>query len=225
MEFSSCTASPGPATDPVPGTTTPTFANCSGGAVSGTCTSTSSCTALTAGYQAGNYFGSHAFTIPIWSGINIQARQSYLPLGDAPGYFAGGLWNSRYNFFEWLNGYSTSTVNPLDLTEGINNGATSLNPFTANNFFDLSILLSVYDGLFMPNPECLASTTPACASLFQLIDWMTINHALVCGPGFPCSATTLGYTPPPGTFADLRLVLNRNMHWQDCTTGCQPVTA
>src|SRR5439155_11619441 len=31
--------------------------------------------------------------------------------------------------------------------------------------------------------------------------------------------------PPPGTFADLRLVLIRNMHWQDCTTGCQPVTA
>ncbi len=226
LTFALCIASPGPSTDPTPGAASPTFANCSGGLVSGGAGATScigaspGCSADSAGYQAEDYFGSHLFAIPLWSRIDVVARQSYLNLGDAPGYFNAGAWSNRYNFFEYLNGYSNA--GPLTLQQGIANGATSANPFVANNFFDLTILYDLYDGLFMPNPECGVG----CASAFQLIDWMTTSHALLCGPGGPaCTATTLGYTPPLGTAAVLRLVLNRNMHWQDCSGTCPAVTA
>src|SRR5438132_12860418 len=77
MEFSLCLGSPGPSTDPSFSQASPTFANCSGGSVSGgagatTCIGASPvCSAISAGYQAEYYYGSHVLTIPVWDGNDV----------------------------------------------------------------------------------------------------------------------------------------------------------
>jgi len=93
MEFATCLASPGPSTDPSFNQASPTFASCSGTAVSGgagatTCIGASPvCSAISGGYQAEDYFGSHVFTIPVWDGLDVQARLSNWPLGgSSPGF-------------------------------------------------------------------------------------------------------------------------------------------
>src|SRR5438445_417129 len=91
MEFSTCLDSPSTTNlDPTfnQNATQLTFASCSGtsvpvggpfakGATSTTCIGASlACSAVSAGYQAEDYFGSHVFTIPIWSGRDTQGSLS-----------------------------------------------------------------------------------------------------------------------------------------------------
>ena len=236
MEYALCLNAIG---DPGPGAAIPTFANCSGGTVgSGTgstsCT-TSACTAISAGYQTEDYFGSRALGIPVYSAIDVYGRLVNWPLGGAtPGVIdaIGGPYEPGPNYFNWLNAYTATPAVAGTIRQGFAQTPDSLNPFIAETPQDLYILDSIYDTLFKTNPLCVESSQAAsaygvtqCSSKYQLIDWMTTSHVFLCYPGGPaCTSTTLGYGNASyfaGTTTDLRLTLNRSNHWQDAG----PVTA
>jgi len=236
MEFSPCLSATG---DPTPDIATPTFATCSGGTVgSGTgstsCISASPvCSSISAGYQAEDYFGSHVFMIPVWSGLDTQGRLSNWALGGtSPGFITafGGGYSASANYFNWLNAYSGTPTISGTFRQGFLTTIDSLNPFQITTLWDAYLLSNIYDGLFVGNPLCsqappTGSGVNQCPSTLQNIDWMTTSHSFFCYPGGPaCTATNLGYgnaTYFAGTTADLRLTLNRSNHWQD--NG--PVTA
>jgi len=234
MEFSNClVAPPGPATDPTFNQASPTFASCSGTAVTGgaeatTCIGASPvCSAVSAGYQAEDYFGSHAFTIPVWDGADVQARLSNWPLGGStPGFITafGGDYSASASIWEWLNAYSPTPAVPGTFRQGFLTTVDSLNPFDFTTLWDGYVMSNIYDSLFLQNPQCDNTpgplhSGPQCTSIFQVIDWMTTSHSFLCYPGGPpCSASNIGYgntTYLASTTADLRLNLNRNNHWQD----------
>src|SRR2546422_10791557 len=230
MEFSPCLSATG---DPASNVATPTFVNCSGGTVgSGTgstsCISASPmCTAISAGYQAEDYFGSHVFTIPVWSGLDTQARLSCWHLGSSsPGIitaFGGGYLGSA-NYFSWLNAYCGAPAVAGTYRQSLLTTVDSLNPFDFTTVWDGYVMSNIYDSLFVQNPLC-SQAPPAgsgvnqCSSILQNIDWMTTSHSFLCYPGGPaCTSTTMGYgnsTYFANTSADLRLSLNRSNHWHD----------
>jgi hypothetical protein len=234
MEFSSCLSSPGPATDPSLGEASPTFANCSGATVSGGAGATACfnaspvCSAVSAGYQAEDYYGSHVFTLPIYDTVDTQGRLSSWPLGGStPGFITatGGGYSASANFWNWLNAYSPTPAVAGTLRQSFLTTVDSLNPFQFTTLWDAYILGNIYDTLFNENPLCAPLNGQAhagpgpCNSIFQVIDWMTTSHTFLCYPGGPqCTSTTLGYgnaTYFASTSADLRLTLNRSNHWQD----------
>src|SRR5438876_6554185 len=235
MEFATCLSSPGPATDPTFSQGLPTFADCSGAAVSGgtgatTCIGASpSCSSVSAGYQAEDYFGSHAFTIPVWTGVDIEARSSNWPLGSptSPGFITafGGGYSPQANIWEWLDAYSPNPAVAGTLRQSFLTTVGNLNPFDFNTIWESYLLSTIYDGLFVQNPMCVAphnfvgAAIDQCASNFQYIDWMTTSHSFLCYPGGPgCSSTNIGYgnsTYFANTAAVVRLTLNRSNHWQD----------
>src|SRR5467141_151121 len=231
MELSTCLASPGPSTDPMFNQASPTFATCSGTPVSGgagatTCIGTSpSCSSVSAGYQALDFFGRNVFALPVWSGNNYYARLSnWAQGGSAPGMSTAvgfGLYGLP-NYFNWLNAYSPTPAVAGTYRQGTLTTIDSLSPFQASTYWDFHLLGNIYDSLFEPNPLCSIATTPgvtACSQSSQLMDWMTTNHSFPCYPGGPaCTSTTLGYgnsTYFANTSADLRLTLNRSNHWHD----------
>ena len=247
MEFSACLVSPGPATGPIPPQPVPTFANCSGSSVPGgvgaiTCvTAIPVCDAVSAGYQAEDYFGARLFALPVYSSVYVYGRLANWPLGSvaSPGVLnaIGGAYDPLPNIFTWLNAYS-STPNITAVRQGFEQTPRSLNPFVAETPQDFYVLDNIYNTLFVQNPLCNNSRNLAtaagglsaaglsqCSSILQNIDWMTTSHSFLCYPGGPaCTPTTLGYgnsTYFANTSADLRLSLNRGNHWQD--NG--PVTA
>src|SRR3989441_2298614 len=230
MEFSPCLSATG---DPASNVATPTFVNCSGGTVgSGTgstsCISASPmCTAISAGYQAEDYFGSHVFTIPVWSGLDTQARLSCWHLGSSsPGIitaFGGGYLGSA-NYFSWLNAYCGAPAVAGTYRQSLLTTVDSLNPFDFTTVWDGYVMSNIYDSLFVQNPLC-SQAPPAgsgvnqCSSILQNIDWMTTSHSFLCYPGGPaCTSTTMRYgnsTYFANTSADLRLTLNRSNNWHD----------
>ncbi len=235
MEFANCLGSPGPSPDPTPGASSPTFATCAGAAVSGTCGASSGCTSLSAGYQALNYFGSHVFTMPIWSGIDRFPVHNCWNLGNSAdpgiqaefGGSASGLGSTTY-VFDYLNAYCSQTgsgggFGPAGVYRaGLMDTASTVSPFKATTFWDFDVLAAVYDSLFNPNPMCntnppSGSGVAACTTNLQTIDWMTTSHTFPCNAavGNPCTTANLGYTPPPNTGATLQLTLNPNMKWHD----------
>jgi len=234
MEFANCPGSPGPSPDPTPGAASPTFATCAGAAVSGTCGASSGCSAISAGYQAEGYFGSHAFSIPIWSGIDKFPVHDCWDLGDSsdPGFqaefggSASGLGPTTY-MFNILNAYcsqagSGSGFGPAGVYRaGLMDTPTTASPFKATTIWDFDLIGPVYDTLFKTNPMCSESpppgSVPTCSSKYQLLDWMTRGHSFVCNAavGIPCDQAHLGYTPPPNTGATLHVTLNPNMRWHD----------
>jgi len=231
MEFANCLGVTG---DPTPGAASPTFANCAGGAVAGTCGASSGCSAISAGYQALDYFGSHVFTVPIWSGIDKFPVHNCYDLGDQAnpglqaefGGSASGLGSTTY-VFDYLNAYcsqaGTAGFTPAGVYRaGLMDTASTVSPFKATTFWDFDVLAAVYDTLFNPNPMCnqnppSGSGIGSCSTNLQTIDWMTTSHAFVCNAAvnIPCDQGHLGYTPPPGTGATLQLTLNPNMKWHD----------
>ena len=232
MEFSPCLSADG---DPTSNVATPTFVNCSGGTVGSGTGSTScigaspACTAISAGYQAEDYYGSHVLTIPVWSGLDTQGRLSNWALGgSSPGMVTalGGGYSASANYFNWLNAYSGTPAVAGTFRQSFLTTVDSLNPFQFTTLWDAYLLSNIYDSLFVQNPQCtnsagLAATAGVsqCSSILQNIDWMTTSHSFLCYPGGPaCTATNLGYgnsTYFAGTTADLRLSLNRINHWQD----------
>ncbi len=244
MEFSTCLASPSTTnTDPKfnQNAAQLTLASCSGtsvrvggpfpnGVTSTTCVGASpACSAISSGYQAEDYFGSHVFTLPIWTGSDVEARLSNWPLGyPSPGWFYafGGGYSSTASSWEWLNAYSPTPAVPGTLRQSFLTTVDSVNPFDSSTLWDGYLLSNIYDTLFAQNPMCTNSASLAasagvsqCSSILQNIDWMTTSHSFLCYPGGPpCSSATLGYgnaTYFADTTADLRLSLNRGNHWQD----------
>src|SRR5437660_8824181 len=127
MEFATCLSSPGPASVPTLSQGTPISADCSGAAVSGgtgatTCIGASpSCSSVSAGYQAEDYFGSHAFTIPVWTGVDIEARSSNWPLGSptSPGFITafGGGYSPQANIWECGDAYNSNPAVAVTLLQ------------------------------------------------------------------------------------------------------------
>ena len=213
MENSPCLSAMG---DPTIGESTPSFANCPG---------TSLLSAVSAGYQAVDFFGKNVLSLPVWDGYDRSARLSNWALGgSAPGFSDAVAFGSSGvpNYFSWLNAYSASPAAPGTLRQSLLTTTDSLNPFQATTLWDYYVMGEAYDTLFQPNPLCSISTTPGlatCSQPYQLIDWMTTSHSFLCYPGGPlCTSSTLGYgnsTYFSNTAADLRLTLNRNNHWHD----------
>src|SRR2546427_1418528 len=245
MEFSTCLDSPSTTNlDPTfnQNVTQLTFASCSGtsapaggpfakGVTSTTCIGASpACSAVSAGYQAEDYFGSHVFTIPVWSGRDTQGSLSNWAgvTYSQPAFNTafGGGYSASANYFNWLNAYSGTPAVAGTFRQSFLTTVDSLNPFQFTTLWDAYLLSNIYDSLFVQNPQCtnsagLAATAGVsqCSSILQNIDWMTTSHSFLCYPGGPaCTATNLGYgnsTYFAGTTADLRLSLNRINHWQD----------
>src|SRR5207245_586831 len=212
------------------------IAESSGAAVPGgtgatTCIGASpSCSSVSAGYQAEDYFASHPFTIPCWTAVDIEARSSNWPLGSptSPGFITafGGGYSPQANIWEWLDAYSPNPAVAGTLRQSFLTTVDSLNPFVFTTVWDGYLLSNIYDSLFFQNPQCTNSASlatragvPQCSSILQNIDWMTTSHSFLCYPGGPpCTSATLGYgnsTYFASTSADLRLTLNRGNHWQD----------
>ena len=245
MEFSTCLDSPSTTNlDPTfnQNATQLTLASCSGtsvpvggpfakGATSTTCIGASpACSAVSAGYQAEDYFGSHVFTMPVWSGRDTQGSLSnWAPVTSTQPAFNtafGGGYSASANYFNWLNAYSATPAIAGTFRQSFLTTVDSLNPFDFTTLWDAYLLSNIYDSLFVQNPQCTNSAALAasagvsqCSSILQNIDWMTTSHSFLCYPGGPaCTATNLGYgnsTYFANTSADLRLTLNRSNHWQD----------
>ena len=157
-----------------------------------------------------------------------HARLSNWPLaGSTPGSLAaiGGWYEPQANYFNWLNAYSASPTIAHTIRWGSEMPATNLNPFLASSVWDFYVVNNVYDKLWYDNPMCntvppIGSGVNACPNRYQLIDWMTNSHSFLCYPTGPaCTVTNIGYAPPAGTTADLRISLNRMNRWQDTGTS------
>ncbi|HVH15694.1 MAG TPA: hypothetical protein VNA15_08260, partial [Candidatus Angelobacter sp.] len=210
MEYSACVVS---ANSPTAGQTSPTFGNCSGGVVSGDCSQTNPCDALSAGYQAEDLFGKQVVTIPVFAQL------------DQYGYSAdmtsviNGVGVGIPQFYAWLNAHTTSLaasgtllancpatptiIGPDCFRQGFAIDTTSLNPYDASTFWDFNIIGNIYDSLLRENPM-----NPG-----QLIGWMTTGFAGCAN----CTPTQLGYTPCAGTTFTYRFSLRKDLSWQDGT--------
>jgi len=151
IEFAPCLSASG---DPVPGQTSPTFADCPG---------TTKLTGVSAGYQTEDVFGRGAYTIPLYSDT---AQFAYLSNWSRV-INADGV--GLPNFFTWLNAYSPSPAVSGTIRQGFSQSTSSLNPYTAATAQDFYILDNIYDTLYKSNP--LSPT--------QIMDWMTTSDQVL----------------------------------------------
>jgi hypothetical protein len=132
MEYAMCVDAPG---DPTPGRITPTFANCP---------FTSTLTAVSAGYQAEDAFGSRAYSIPLWSGK------------DQFGYLSNWQRTINYqgdgipNLYTWLSAHSATPAQTSTIRQGFKETTNSLNPYIASTIWDFFMLGNIYDS---PGPS------------------------------------------------------------------------
>jgi len=190
MEFANClTAEVG--TDPTIGQTTPTFGSCTAGHGGGL-------SAVSAGYQAENLFGSKAFTLPIFQQADQFGYLAHTPGNTAAtwqravNHFGNGL----PNFFSWLNAWNNAPAVPNTLRQGFKQTTRSTSPFIASTVWDFYIVGNIYDSLHIVNPLNNAED----------LSWMDISAL---------PQTTLTYTPPAGTVLTYRFSLMPNLNWQD----------
>jgi hypothetical protein len=177
--------------DPTPGQVVPTFANCSGGSLTGRCNATANCSAVSAGYQAEDILGKNVLALPVFVSSN---QYGYLSNWSRviEGHH-GGIFNS----FAWLDAYSASPGTPGTLRQGFSQGIGNVNPYAADNPWDLAPISAVYDSLFASDPGDGSS-----------IDWLAINTQAITNSG-------LSYTPPPGTVLTYRYTLRDDIVFQD----------
>ncbi len=168
--------------DPVAGQTTPTFADCPG---------TSQLTATSAGYQADDIFGRNVYAIPI---VINGYLYSYLSNWSR---VISNQHSGTFNYFTWLNGYSSNPSTSQTLRQGFSQGTNSLNPYTATTPWDLGILRAIYDSLSITDP-----------ATGDLISWLANSYTML-------SNSQLGYTPPPGTVLTIRYQLRDDAYFQD----------
>src|SRR5207249_1513557 len=136
--------------DPTPGQTSPTFAYCPG---------TSQRTMVSAGYTAEDTFGKNEFAIPVFVGSNQYAYLSnWSRIITSQN---GGI----FNFFDWLNAHSSNPARQGTIRQALSQSPHSLNPYLAENPWDLAIVRAIYDSLSATNPFRSG----------QLMEWMTVN--------------------------------------------------
>src|SRR5439155_416567 len=186
MEFSACLASPSTtAPDPALGNASPTFATCSSSTVSGgadatTCIGASPvCSAVSAGYQALDFFGKNVLTLPIWSLNDYYARLSnWSQGGSTPGFntAVGFGFYGLPNYFNWLNAYSATPAVPGTHREGTLTTVNSLNPFDASTYWDFHLLAKIYDSFIDLNATgAYQATSLASIAHINVLDEFTLD--------------------------------------------------
>jgi hypothetical protein len=153
-----------------------------------------------------NLFGQGAYTIPVYSPIDVFAMLSnWQRVINVDGSGLGAAPN-----FSWLNAWSPnpagcpSTTNLNCLRVGFKQTTRSLSPYVATTLQDFLVDLSVYDVVSQENP----------ANSGQLLDWMTVNSVVL-------NLQQLSYIPPLGTVDTLRYTLRSDLFFHDG----RPVTA
>jgi hypothetical protein len=206
MENAACFSSTGSASDPVPGQTTASFANCQGQPVSGTCSSTSGCTSVSAGFQSEDAFGQGAYTIPVYS---ASIRYGYLLCpSSANNCTPTNSWTrvinsgGTFNYFNWLNAWNANSGISGTIRQGLSGNTHSLNPYIAESPQDIAIISAVYDTLFVADPY----------NDLQYVNWMTMTTTASQSVSY-----SGGLGPPPGTVATYRFSLRPDLTWQDGT--------
>src|SRR5207302_1859009 len=121
--------------------------------------------AICSGYQAADYDGAHALTIPVLSGLDVQARLGNWGLGTSlsPGFITafGGGYSASANFFEWLNAYSSNPAIAGTFRQSFLTAVDSLSPWNERSVWDAYLLSNIYDSLFVQNPLCTSSASLA----------------------------------------------------------------
>ena len=173
-----CVSAPG---DPIIGQTNPTFATCPG---------TTQSTLTSAVYKAEQTYGQGEFGLPVFIS---EPNNAYLSNWQRAIYG----WGGDFNFFTWLNTYSTNPLVPSTIRQGLRQPTSNLNPFIASQASDLAILATIYDSPQILNPEDHS----------QLMDWMTLKTDTL-------PASSLSYTAPPGTVDAFRYSLRDDIFWQ-----------
>src|SRR2546430_2414467 len=206
MESAPCFSSTGSGNDPVPGQSTPNFASCLGGLVSGTCTSTSICTAVSAGYQAEDNFGQGAYTIPVYS---TSVAYGYLLCAFSnnvctPSNSWTNVINSQgtYNYFNWLNARNGAPRISGTIRQGFVGVVPSVNPYVATTPQEFALMASVYDSLFVADPY----------NDNQFVNWMTENTQTLTSVSYNSGGLN---SPPLGTAMTYRLTLRPDLTFQD----------
>jgi hypothetical protein len=153
-----------------------------------------------------NLYGQGAYTIPVFSPIDVFATLSnWQRVTNVDGSGLGAAPN-----LSWLNAWSpnpagcSASANPDCLRVGFKQTTRSLSPYIMTTVWDYFVDLSVYDVVSQENP----------ANTGQLLDWMTVNSVVL-------SNTQLSYVPPTGTVATFRYTLRSDLFFHDAT----PVTA
>src|SRR5438105_2933752 len=190
MEFANClTAEVG--TDPTVSQTTPTFGSCTAGHGGGL-------SAVSAGYQAEDLFGSKAFTFPIFQQADQFGYLSHTPGNTAAtwsraiNHFGNGL----ANYYTWLNAWNTAPAQPGTIRQGFKQTTRTVSPYIGSTVWDFYMIGNVYDTLHNVNPLNNAED----------LSWMDVSAL---------PQTTLTYTPPAGTVLTYRFTLMPNLSWQD----------
>jgi hypothetical protein len=173
-------------------------------------------TSFTHATLALNLYGQGAYTIPVFSPIDVFAMLSnWQRVTNVDG---SGL-EAAPNL-SWLNAWSPNpagcpaSTNPNCLRVGFKQTTRSLSPYIQTTVWDFFIDLSVYDLVSQENP----------ANTGQLLDWMTVNSVVL-------SNSQLSYIPPGcttpttcvagGTTATFRYTLRSDLFFHDG----RPVTA
>jgi hypothetical protein len=164
--------------------------------------------AISAGYQSEDRFGLGAYTIPIFIQLDIFG---YLSNWSRVINSAG---SSVPQFFTWLNAWSATPTQSGTIRQGFKQNIKSVSPFIESTVWDAYVFGNVYDSLGVTNP----------ANNAQILNWMG-----VVPPGStafqtfsPANAANLGYTPPTGTTAALRISLRGDIFWQNDNSGSHP---
>ncbi len=146
MEFANClTAEVG--TDPTVSQTTPTFGSCTAGHGGGL-------SAVSAGYQAEDLFGSKAFTFPIFQQADQFGYLSHTPGNTAAtwnrvvNHFGNGL----PNYYTWLDAWNQNPTQPGTIRQGFKQTTRTVSPFISSTVWDFYVVGNVYDSLHNVNP-------------------------------------------------------------------------
>jgi len=162
-------------------------------------------TAVSAGAQAEDQFGQGAFTIPIY----VQKDQF--------GYLAGSSnWQRVINsagsgiptFFTWLSAWSANPTQSGTIRQAFKQNIKSVSPFIESTVWDAYVFGNVFDSIGASNP----------ANNAQLLNWMGVSLQTIN----PANSGSLGYTPPTGTSAALRISLRSDNFWQNDNSGSHP---
>jgi len=187
MEFAPCLTAPG---DPVVGATS----NMPTSPGNGLCAGGTQLSTISVGVQAEVEFGSKALTIPAFQTTNQYGylNNGWLHVDNGNSIF--GL----ANYFTWLNAWNPAPVAPQTIRQGFAEATYSVNPYIARTPWDLGIMGSVYDSLYIADPEAPS----------QFINWMTIST-------FQLSNSSLGYPAPAHTLTTYRFTLRPDVYFQD----------
>jgi hypothetical protein len=169
----------------------------------GNCPGTSQLSATSAGVQAEDTFGKGAYTIPIYSPtIQFGYLSNWQNVINSDG-------EGIPNFFTWLNAYSPNPAIPGTIRQGLAQTTHSVNPYIANTAWDLYLTGNIYDSLGTTNP----------LDHRQLLDWMGVRMQTI-----QPVVGMVGYTPPPGTAAAIRVTLRQDLFFQNDASSSHPAT-